>query len=133
MRYYLFRQSPNMNTIITSAEAMEWDVIMILKTMSLQVTPGLLYQSYLAGFVYVHEVEQYAYDMMDALDFPQANRKDFAIVVPQEVFTPTSHSTIAYDRIASSSQSTKIFIHTIQTVGKYRGTAAGMRLHKRMG
>ena len=133
MHYYLLRQSPNMNTIITTAEAMEWDVIMILKSNSLRIAPGILYQNKLVGFVYIHEVEQYAFDMMDAVDIPHGERKDFVVVVPQEIFTPLSHTTITREKTANRKQKTGIFLHSVQTAGRHVGTSVGMELHRKMG
>jgi hypothetical protein len=84
---------------------------------------------------YIHQVEPYAYDMMDALDMPRANRKKLWVVIPQEIFTPTTHSSVTRETSASRKPypHTGVFIHTIQTGGLYKGTAAGSQLHERMG
>ncbi len=127
MNYYLLRQSAKHNaTSISSDEAREWDVIMILKSRSPKVAPNLLYQSTNTGIVYVETVAQYKYDLMDAFGMPHANRKHFSVVVPQEIFTPLYHMTIKYDA--------RSIVHTAtRRFGPHRSSVTSVRLYRRMG
>jgi hypothetical protein len=78
---------------------------------------------------YNHEMEEYAYDMMDALDLSHAIRKELWVVVPQEIFTPVWHSTISREHMASKGKTrTGIFIHTT-----YKAGSSGRQLYERMG
>jgi len=94
--------------------------------MALRITPGILYRSDAIGIVYAHQVEKYAFDIMDAVDVPHANRSKFSLVVPQEIYTATSKSTV-------ERREAKIIITTIRTSGKLKGAVGSGRLHASMG
>ncbi len=82
---------------------------------------------------YIHQVEPYAYDLMDALDTPHAIPDELWVVVPQEVFTPHTWSKISREPTGSRRSPKGVFIHTTHISGPYKGTAAGEQLHERMG
>lgn len=130
MNYYLFRQSPPdkhysiESKRFVSGKVEQWDVIMILKSCSLKISPNTLYQSTETGTVYVHEVNEYEYDLMDAFGMPHANRKHFSIIVPQEMFTPKYHLVISYDGQFITQISTRRF-------GPLGGSTV-QRLHRKM-
>jgi hypothetical protein len=133
MNYYLLRQAPPNGAIISTAEAMEWDVVKILKSSSSRVVSSILYRDKHMDMFYIHQVEPYAYDMMDAFDIPHAIRKELWVVVPQEVFTPTTWSTISRETSPSRRPTSGVFINTKHIGGLYKGTCSGMQLHERMG
>ena len=126
MNYYLFRQAPNEENSVTHEMAKRWNVVMILKSRSFKIAPDTLYKSTNTGTVYVHEAEEYEYDLMDAFDMPHATRKHFSLVVPQILFSPMYHTTIKYD-------GKFILFNSTRRTGPFKGQRVGIHLHARMG
>ena len=90
MRYYVIRKAPakKKTGVFIASEAEEWDIVLILKSISFKVQPYILYESKDDGIVYVQRVEKWTYDMLDAFGIPiLEERRDFKVVVPQDIYS----------------------------------------------
>lgn len=134
MRYFLFRQEPNNRqpNCITSEEAASWDVVMILKSNSIKITPDILYTSKGTGIVYVHHVDEYKFTLMDAFGMPHANREDFSLVLPQEIFAGDYHKTVKAMTTHNPYRRSIEFAST-RISGGLKGTVTSYRPHRKMG
>ena len=134
MRYYLIRQAPDKNPdqvrtgVFIESEAKEWEVVMILKTIAYKVQPNILYKSVDTGIVFVHQVDKWTYDMMDALDIPKLNtRRHFRVVVPQDLYT---HNTVILIR---PGEPPRVKGSPLMEVHYANGSRTGQYIFKRMG